>query len=653
MKKLFTILLIGLFYLGTTRGQGSSCATAIDLGTIGSSCPTSGIAAISSTGDARQTANFGTCGNAGLGTWYTFTNGSLPLTMDITGSIVPTSQTTNPRFQIYSGSCASLSSEGTCRSTNGNYNGLVTSFSADANTQYWIYIAPSRNSGSTVSMTINSFSTTNFSSTTAAGIPLGSTAFGCLAESDGTGAFATNACEVAYNYELWYEITIPSGSCTDAIIDVANYTGTGDLAISILHYCSSNTTYYTQGESCSPAAGGIGQAISLANYNSSSTISHYVIISSTTNDGTFDVTYTSSSNPINTADGSSCSSPYVLTLGDGIGDTAGEAHSTSNKCAGVGSEDGTLSTSCSSGSDYVGTTPNSFTANSTCSPTLENTQYFKFQVPTSDTYNVFIGNQNCASGAGIQFLLATDVNCATSPASSGTALGCSSTSSLDNQEINAISLTAGVDYYIITDGFGGDVCDYDIIITSKITSPLPVELINFSGTDEKDVNVLDWSTASEENNSHFEIERSMDGSEFKLLDVIEGNGTTMETNNYTYYDKNPELNSYYRLKQIDFDGSFSYSKIINIKRIGEDVIVNDIRPSPTRGNAAIRLISYIDTEIEVRIIDIAGRIMSIQNVMIEKGSNEVFLDLSAYSNGMYFVSLNSGNVNAIKRIIKR
>lgn len=103
-------------------------------------------------------------------------------------------------------------------------------------------------------------------------------------------------------------------------------------------------------------------------------------------------------------------------------------------------------------------------------------------------------------------------------------------------------------------------------------STLPIELLDFTAQNSGSYNLLKWSTATELNNDRFEIERSCDGNEWIKLSEIKGNGTTIIQSNYSYIDYNPNVIDYYRIKQIDFDGTFSYTDIIKIQR-GE---VNDV-----------------------------------------------------------------------------
>jgi hypothetical protein len=103
--------------------------------------------------------------------------------------------------------------------------------------------------------------------------------------------------------------------------------------------------------------------------------------------------------------------------------------------------------------------------------------------------------------------------------------------------------------------------------TINASAPLPVVWLSFTGNRMPNGTVqLNWSTASELSNSHFEVEKTTDGKTFTKLDEVKGNGTTTKISKYTYTDKQPGAATvYYRLKQVDFNSKFEYSKLVAVK----------------------------------------------------------------------------------------
>ena len=119
-------------------------------------------------------------------------------------------------------------------------------------------------------------------------------------------------------------------------------------------------------------------------------------------------------------------------------------------------------------------------------------------------------------------------------------------------------------------------------ISLQFDQNLPVSLTVFSAkADQQQIN-LNWATASELNNSGFELERSTNGKEFKAIGFIEGYGTTVEEQQYAFRDEEVVSNQfyYYRLKQIDFDGTFAYSNMVVASISGDDKISTRVFPNP-------------------------------------------------------------------------
>lgn len=110
---------------------------------------------------------------------------------------------------------------------------------------------------------------------------------------------------------------------------------------------------------------------------------------------------------------------------------------------------------------------------------------------------------------------------------------------------------------------------------------LPVELTKFQANIISQNVILSWTTASEKNNDYFTIEKSTDGINFEKVSVVDGNGNSSVENNYIAKDENPFFGiSYYRLKQTDFDGSYSFSKVVSV--IIENKVETNVIIYPTR-----------------------------------------------------------------------
>ncbi|GAB2474560.1 hypothetical protein GCM10011375_24370 [Hymenobacter qilianensis] len=145
-----------------------------------------------------------------------------------------------------------------------------------------------------------------------------------------------------------------------------------------------------------------------------------------------------------------------------------------------------------------------------------------------------------------------------------------SSSSVPSPETNTLTYTGPLRlnrYFSLADG----------------TTPLPVELISFTGKVEGNNVRLNWATASELQNKGFEIEQRTDLSEWKTIGFVKGNGTTNQRNNYTYLDRSATagVNNYYRLRQIDLDGKSVYSQPVTVQLRGTGPVAFSVSPVPT------------------------------------------------------------------------
>lgn len=184
------------------------------------------------------------------------------------------------------------------------------------------------------------------------------------------------------------------------------------------------------------------------------------------------------------------------------------------------------------------------------------------------------------------------------------------------------------------DGNGADDTFMDNLIVGSVTnSGLPIELKNFVATPKISLYVdIEWTTASETNNDYFTLERSSNGTDWDELTVIDGAGNSTQTLHYNYTDENPYKGvSYYRLKQTDFDGAFTYSSIQSVVIESEQP---EPYPNPTAGELRIDILG-----IEPSLVNLMNS--SGQKVAFELGSdgNSTLIDLSDLPSGLYFLTI--------------
>lgn len=178
---------------------------------------------------------------------------------------------------------------------------------------------------------------------------------------------------------------------------------------------------------------------------------------------------------------------------------------------------------------------------------------------------------------------------------------------------------------------------------------LPIELLNFDATIANNEWVeLNWQTSSEINNDYFTIERSMDGINWEIVKNIDGSGNSSTLLNYSGIDSNPYSGiSYYRLKQTDFDGQFSYSQIrsINLQRPGNPEIL--IYPNPVNDKLTIK--TRKSGLGDVHIYNVLGKNVNELTRQIITHENTIVIDFSQLNSGTYYIK----SKNAANRVHKQ
>lgn len=183
---------------------------------------------------------------------------------------------------------------------------------------------------------------------------------------------------------------------------------------------------------------------------------------------------------------------------------------------------------------------------------------------------------------------------------------------------------------------------------------LPIELLSFDATLQSDKTVLcEWETATEINNDYFTIEKTTDGITFELVAQVDGAGNSNVPLYYNTPDDDPYQGiSYYRLKQTDFNGDFSYSDLRPINLEGVDII--NLSPNPAVDNIEVLVYSSNETKVDVNLYNMLGQSIKVVNqVTVAEGSNKLQLDVSLLSIGYYTleVSTESGLYRSQKKLV--
>ncbi|QQS38334.1 MAG: T9SS type A sorting domain-containing protein [Ignavibacteriales bacterium] len=183
----------------------------------------------------------------------------------------------------------------------------------------------------------------------------------------------------------------------------------------------------------------------------------------------------------------------------------------------------------------------------------------------------------------------------------------------------------------------------------------PAELLSFSASVVGADIQLDWSTGSETNNSGFEVQRKTINSEWTIIDFKPGQGTTSERSDYTYIDDVAGINSseaYYRLKQIDYDGTYTYSEEVKVSLIPFKYELSQNYPNPFNPTTTISWQSPVGSHQTIKVYDVLGNeVATLVNEYKEAGSYEVEFDGSSLASGMYIYKLSSGGFTSSKKMI--
>lgn len=187
---------------------------------------------------------------------------------------------------------------------------------------------------------------------------------------------------------------------------------------------------------------------------------------------------------------------------------------------------------------------------------------------------------------------------------------------------------------------------------------VPVELVSFNAVVHSDKVDLNWITASELNNRGFEIQRSQKSEvrsqNWEKIGFAAGNGTTTEISTYSFIDEKPVTEkTYYRLKQIDLDGTFSYSNEIEVDVIGltEYSLLQNF-PNPFNPTTVIGYQLPVTGNVILRVYDVLGnQVATLVDEVKETGSYEVEFDAAKLSSGVYYYTLKSGDFIQSKKML--
>ena len=192
--------------------------------------------------------------------------------------------------------------------------------------------------------------------------------------------------------------------------------------------------------------------------------------------------------------------------------------------------------------------------------------------------------------------------------------------------------------------FGGSLDDCFIMKISNYTV-LPVELLDFTAAQMNNQYVLtNWTTTAEINNDYFIVDRSKDLQKWEEVGKVKGAGNSSVKNEYAFTDKNPFAGtSYYRLKQVDFNGDSEYFGPVPVRLDG--IEITTIYPSPAGDHISYSVVSSLEGNVTLTVLDMLGKKVIYKTEMIHVGENKFSLSLNGISEGYYLLRLEETNGN--------
>lgn len=208
---------------------------------------------------------------------------------------------------------------------------------------------------------------------------------------------------------------------------------------------------------------------------------------------------------------------------------------------------------------------------------------------------------------------------------------------------NGTAISGQISQMLIITEQGNYTCD--VTYSSSCGILLPLKLTSFSVQKTNNIATIVWHTENEENVDRFEIERSLNGNYYEAILSKKAKNTRVAS--YLAYDKNIEQLKtaivYYRLKQIDKDGKFTYSKVVSVK--ANNITKAQIFPNPVSSTATMQLQTQQAESVMLKIISSDGKVLSTKTYSLTAGNNLIALNTEGLTTGVYAVVIAGQNTN--------
>lgn len=194
---------------------------------------------------------------------------------------------------------------------------------------------------------------------------------------------------------------------------------------------------------------------------------------------------------------------------------------------------------------------------------------------------------------------------------------------------------------------------FSVLAAAQAPTPLPVQLTSFTGYPNGEINMLEWVTESEVNNSHFMLMKSIDGIEYSEMERVEGSGNSNVVKNYNAVDENPYGTTYYMLRQYDYNGEFAeYGPIVISNNDINEFSIQNVYPNPAEGSFFIEAYSKNIVIADINIFDSYGKVVYTKPVTIE-GLNTIPIETYSWAAGVYTIKITNEKMNYhfIKKVV--
>lgn len=182
-------------------------------------------------------------------------------------------------------------------------------------------------------------------------------------------------------------------------------------------------------------------------------------------------------------------------------------------------------------------------------------------------------------------------------------------------------------------------------------TPLPVTLISFSAKKAaENQNLLTWITTDEKNFDRFDVERSKNARSFEVIGTVKAKeGKTTSMSYYHFSDTRASGDQYYRLKMIDLDGTYQYSKIIAVGNSVENPVVGNFYPNPASENVHVDIYATEAGSWNLTCFDLTGKVVHAESRVLAKGMNTVILNKR--SQGVHLIRFDNGKTSAVRKLV--